>query len=93
MIACSEGILRVTVPMTLDRAEALLAAGIAALRPGSWRVDLSAVGEADSSAIAVMLGWLRAAPAVSAKLQFEQVPEGIAALAELYGIRELLPLA
>jgi phospholipid transport system transporter-binding protein len=63
------------------------------LQAGPWRVDLSAVSEADSSAIAVMLGWLRAAPALSAQLQFEHVPEGIAALADLYGVRELLPLA
>lgn len=85
--------LRVTVPMTLDNARALLAAGVAALQPGAFCVDLAAVPEADSSAIAVMLGWVRAAPEKRADLQFVNVPTGVSSLADLYGVGELLPLA
>ncbi|MDD2884606.1 MAG: STAS domain-containing protein [Dechloromonas sp.] len=85
--------LRVTAPMTLDNARLLQAAGIALLQAGAWRVDLAVVTEADSSAIAVMLGWLRVAAARQATLQFVNVPAGVRSLADLYGVGELLSLA
>ena len=91
MIDSVDGRLRVTCPMTLDNADALLAAGLAAMRPGENVFDLSQVFEADSSALAVMLGWLRRAGQSS--LKFAQVPAGVRSLAELYGVTELLPLA
>lgn len=83
----------VTVPMVTANARALMAAGRAALQPGPCVVDLGRVAEADSSALAVMLGWLRAAAAARAELRFAAVPSGVASLAELYGVAELLPLA
>jgi phospholipid transport system transporter-binding protein len=64
----------------------LLAAGRGDLR-------FSAVSEADSSAVAVMLGWLRAADAASARVRFAHIPAGVRSLAELYGVTDLLPLA
>jgi phospholipid transport system transporter-binding protein len=51
------------------------------------------VSEADSSAVAVMLGWLRAADAASARVRFAHIPAGVRSLAELYGVTDLLPLA
>jgi phospholipid transport system transporter-binding protein len=63
------------------------------LQPGEQVFDFSEVTEADSSAIAVMLGWLRAAEMLRSDVKFAQIPNGVRALAELYGVTELLPLA
>ena len=62
-------------------------------KPGEVIFDFSAVSEADSSAVAVMLGWLRAADAASARVKFAHIPAGVRSLAELYGVTDLLPLA
>jgi phospholipid transport system transporter-binding protein len=83
----------VTVPMVTANAPALLAKGRAAMPSGACVVDLGRVAEADSSALAVMLGWLRAAAAAGVDLRFVAVPPGVASLAELYGVAELLPRA
>lgn len=83
----------VTTSMTMDHANALLDAGKAAMQRGEMVIDLSRVAEADSSAVALMLGWLRAAKGVGAKLRFEEMPAGVRSLAELYGVAELLPSA
>ncbi|MCL2525261.1 MAG: STAS domain-containing protein [Betaproteobacteria bacterium] len=85
--------LLVKAPLLMGNARALLDAGRAALQPGEQVVDFSQVGEADSSALVVMFGWLRSAPACQATLRFAHVPAGVLSLAELYGVTELLPLA
>lgn len=92
MIERTAGGLRVTVPMVVPNAAALLASGLDLIHEATETVDLSAVAEADSSALAVMLGWLRAAAASGRELAFSQPPAGIQALADLYGISTLLPL-
>lgn len=93
MIDAAAGRLAVTVPMTLANARGLLDAGRAALQAGDNVFDLSAVSDADSSALAVMLGWLREAGTRRARVRFAQVPTGVRALADLYGLTEHLPLA
>ena len=61
MIERQAGRLVVTAPLVMDNARTLLEAGRAALQPGEQVIDLGQVLEADSSALAVMLGWLRGA--------------------------------
>jgi phospholipid transport system transporter-binding protein len=85
--------LRVSGPMTVESAAALLAAGEQAVRNGASVVDLSQVEEADSSALAVLFGWLRAASGKGGGLKIVDAPEGLRSLAILYGVAELLPLA
>ncbi|MDR2837634.1 MAG: STAS domain-containing protein [Azonexus sp.] len=85
--------LLVKAPLLMANARALLEAGHAALQPGEQIFDFSPVKEADSSALAVMLGWLRSAPAAQASIRFAHIPAGVLSLAELYGVTELLPLA
>lgn len=92
MIERQAGRLLVKVPLILANARGLLEAGRAALQAGEQVFDFSEVSEADSSALAVMLGWLRAAAASQSVLKFTHVPTGVRSLAELYGITELLPL-
>jgi len=92
MIERTEGCLRVTVPMTVPNAATLLAAGFGIIKETAETIDLSAVSAADSSALAVMLGWMRAASASGRVVCFAHPPAGLQALAELYGISNLLPL-
>lgn len=93
MIVREDGRLLIQVPMVIANARGLLEAGRSALQPGSVLFDFSAVAEADSSAIAVMLGWLRAADASQSEIRFAHIPVGVRSLAELYGVIDLLPLA
>lgn len=84
--------LTVKVPLVMANARALLEAGRVALQPGEQIFDFSVVTEADSSALAIMLGWIRAAPASRSTVKFAHIPTGVRSLAELYGVTELLPL-
>jgi phospholipid transport system transporter-binding protein len=93
MIEREAGRLVVKVPLVITNARGLLDAGRSALQPGEQVIDFSEVGEADSSALAVMLGWLRAAGPARSTVKFAHIPPGVVALAELYGITDLLPLA
>lgn len=93
MIERKDGCLYVVAPMTMANARGLLDAGRSALQQGEMVFDFTAVAEADSSAIAVMLGWLRAADASGACVKFAHIPAGVRSLAELYGVTDLLPLA
>ncbi|MCH2218896.1 MAG: STAS domain-containing protein [Dechloromonas sp.] len=93
MIERQDGRLLVTAPMIMANARGLLDAGRSALQQGEVVFDFSLVDEADSSAIAVMLGWLRSADASGTRVNFAHIPAGVRSLAELYGVTDLLPLA
>lgn len=93
MIHVDSGRLIVKAPLILENARALLEAGRSALQSGEQIFDFSEVTEADSSALAVMLGWLRAAEQTDSTIKFSNMPTGVSSLAELYGVAELLPLA
>lgn len=85
--------LMVKVPMVMANARGLLEAGRSELQPGEQIFALGQIGGADSSAIAVMLGWLRVASRSRSTVKFAHIPPGVRSLAELYGVTELLPLA
>jgi phospholipid transport system transporter-binding protein len=93
MIEREMGRLVIKVPLVMANARGLLEAGRSALQPGEQVFDFSEVTEADSSALAVMLGWLRAAALSRSTVKFAQIPNGVVSLAELYGVTDLLPLA
>jgi phospholipid transport system transporter-binding protein len=83
----------VSGPATLGEVAALLERGREQIRDGARIVDLGEVGELDSSALAVLLAWLREARERNRELVFTRLPEGLSAIARLYGVAELLPLA
>ena len=97
MIEQSGDSLRVTVPMPIVNASALLEAGRkclqAAAPAGETTFDLSAVEEADSSALTVIFAWLRTARERGATLHIAHPPASMISLAELYGVSDFLPLA
>jgi len=85
--------LKVTAPMVVATAAELREAGESALLSGVSVVDLADVGEADSSAVAVLLAWTRIASEQGKSLAIVGVPQSVRSLASLYGVADLLPLA
>ena len=97
MIENGEASLRVTVPMVIANARALLEAGRSFLLAGAQQeqtlLDLAAVREIDSSALSVILAWLRTARERGVALRIVNPPASLISLATLYGVCELLPIA
>ena len=79
--------------LTLTNVAAVLGEGNAAIGEGVRTVDLAEVGELDSSALALLLAWLREARRLNRGLAFANLPQGLTAIARLYGVAELLPAA
>jgi phospholipid transport system transporter-binding protein len=76
--------------LTVDSAAHLLAASETAPLPEAGVVSLAGVRAVDSAGVAVMLSWRRRADAEGKKLVFADVPPALVALAELYGVEQLL---
>jgi phospholipid transport system transporter-binding protein len=83
----------VSGPVTLARVASLLEQGREAIADGVRTVDLAEVSELDSSALAVLLAWLRDARSRNRELAFTGLPEDLDAIARLYGVADLLPRA
>lgn len=73
-----------------SNAASLLQLGESALRDGDYRFDLSAVKRNDSSAVALLLAWQRAAHARGLHLELEGVPASLCSIATLYGVSSLI---
>ena len=80
-------------PVTLANVAALLEEGRRHLAEGAATVDLSGVTELDSSALALLLAWLREAKAGGRAVAFANLPESLQTIARLYGVEDLLPAA
>jgi phospholipid transport system transporter-binding protein len=83
----------VSGPLTLASVTAALREGSAAIGQGASTVDLGEVGELDSSALALLLAWLREAKQLNRSLSFANLPQGLTTIARLYGVAELLPVS
>jgi phospholipid transport system transporter-binding protein len=91
MIRVAGDKIEVTGPMTMQGAAALLAEGEAAIVSNAPTFDLGAVTEMDSSCLAVVFGWMRAANAAGKSLRLLNPPQNLLSLAEVYGVADLLP--
>lgn len=89
----AEGRLAVSGSMTLETAPALLAEGVTALAEAESVFDLAAVADVDSSGLAVLFGWQRAARTQGKVLSVVNPPASLVSLAEVYGVTELLALS
>ncbi|MEJ7807921.1 MAG: STAS domain-containing protein [Telluria sp.] len=76
--------------LTVINATAALDQGLAAIKGGQTVFDLATVKTADSSAVAVLLAWKRAARKSGAALSYVNVPASLQSLAALYGVDALL---
>jgi len=79
--------------MTIDSATHLVSEGIAALSKGEALFDLADVTEVDSSGLAVIFGWQRAADAAGKTLRIANPPQSLISLAAVYGVSDMLPSA
>ncbi len=85
--------LRVTVPMTMANAKELEARGLSFVAAAGGIVELADVSRLDSSALAVIFSWQRAAALAGKEVHIAHAPESLLSLAALYGVADLLPLA
>lgn len=76
--------------VTMADAAELLEAGRPLVDGDGLTFDLSGITEADSSALAVLFGWLREAQQRNLKLHFSNTPATLLSLAEVYGVSDLL---
>jgi phospholipid transport system transporter-binding protein len=75
----------------MANAAAVAALGRTAIEQGDAQFDLSAVTRCDSSAVAVLLEWQRAAQDRGLALTVIAPPAGLVSLATVYGVDSLLP--
>lgn len=68
----------------------VLKAGKEAIRGGDCLMDLQNVKSTDSSAVAVVLEWIRAAQAENKALRVLNEPRSFVKLKKLYGVADLI---
>ena len=76
--------------LTVHNANAALVQGIEAISAGKTMFDLGSVKVADSSAVAVLLAWQRAARKGGVALSYRNMPDSLKSLAALYDVDEFL---
>ena len=79
-------------PLTLDNTASLVAEGV----PGDGErviFDLEGVTKVDSSALSLLLEWMRRAGDGGRRVAFANMHKDLRSLAELYGVAKLIPLA
>lgn len=90
MIEECDGQLRVSGMMNQQTASALLQEGEAWVSAADRVINLGAIESVDSAALAVVLGWLRAARVAGKTVQIVDAPAAFISLASLYGVSPLL---
>ncbi len=75
---------------TVSRLAALPEALPEALAEGDAEIDLSALEEADSGTLALLVLWQRTALQRGGRLRFRGFPERLRSLIDLYDLREVL---
>ncbi|HEF5872619.1 TPA: STAS domain-containing protein [Burkholderia cenocepacia] len=76
--------------LTVASAKSALAAGLARIDAGATAVDCTGLTQFDSSALAVLLAWQRAANARGTALDILNLPPKLASLARAYGVDALI---
>lgn len=90
MLRVEAGVARLEGDLNLGNASHWLAQGEAALRDGVTVFDLADLGRLDSAALSLMLSLRRRAQAAGSAIDYRNIPESLASLAELYGVTEQL---
>jgi phospholipid transport system transporter-binding protein len=90
VIGDTGGRFQTAASLTHDSARAALDAGLSRIAAGATEVDCAPLTHFDSSALAVLLAWQRAASQRGAALGVMNVPSGLASLARAYGVDTLL---
>ena len=92
--AAADGRFAAAGPLTFASARLARLAGLAVLNdaaaPPRLEIDCAGIGASDSAGLAVMLDWLAAAKLAGRSLQFLALPQGLAALARISDVEQLL---
>ena len=78
-------------PVHFGNVTRVIAEGLPEIEAGASRVDLSKLESADSSAVSMMLEWLRAAKKLNRVLVFEGMNRDLESLVMLYGLGGIFP--
>jgi len=81
---------RPTQALTIDNAATVLDVGLQAIAAGQSELDLAGLTAIDSSAVAVLLAWQRAARKLGKPLTFLHLPPNLQSLVHLYGVDPFL---
>ncbi len=76
--------------LSLTNAAGVYEVGLQQIYVGATSVDCALLSQFDSSALAVLLGWQRAALTRGVRLNLLNLPPKLSSLAKAYGIDELL---
>ena len=76
--------------LTHESAKGALSAGLARIAAGATSVDCAPLTQFDSSALAVLIAWQRAARERGATLDILNLPPKLASLARAYGVDPFL---
>lgn len=76
--------------LTVNNAKTVLNAGLQAIASGQEEIDLGGVTVVDSSAVATLLAWQRAARKSGRTLRFINLPATVQSLAALYGVLDFV---
>ncbi len=79
--------------LTFANARPALEAGLRAIAQGERAFDFGATTTVDSSAVAVLLAWQRAAREQGSTLALHNLPANLASLLSLYDVVPLLEIA
>ena len=90
-MSSNEGCIQVPSHLTIETITPLFKNGLQAASGTLLVVDFSQVETVDSSAVSLLLAWLREAQRRSVKLCFTHIPENLLSLARLYGVADMLP--
>ena len=77
----------------MGNVKSLLDAGLQQLNPELKEIDFSGLEEVDSSAISMVLEWLRVSQSRNLQLSIVNMPDNMKSLASLYGVLELIPFS
>lgn len=82
--------LRVQGAVTMGNVKSLLEAGLQQLGPELKEVDFSGLEDMDSSAVSMVLEWLRVSQSRHLQLSVVNMPDNMKSLASLYGVLEFI---
>lgn len=90
MIAQNGNGFRIESPITMANVSQLITESDVLFNHGEVVVDFGGVTEVDSSAVSLMLNWLREGSKRGCQFHFTNLPENLKSLAAVYGVLDLI---
>ncbi|PKO46775.1 MAG: hypothetical protein CVU29_04715 [Betaproteobacteria bacterium HGW-Betaproteobacteria-22] len=89
-IAQQDNLWSVTGDVLMDSASVLLSQSQGLAMPANLKIDFSGVDNVDTSALSLVVEWLRRAKQENVQLQFTHFPASLTSLASLYGVTDFI---